>query len=62
MARRGLDIINDEPITSPGKDLYHYDSLAHEIARCISAADASNSSFTISINGLWGSGKTSLIN
>lgn len=62
MARRGLDIINDEPITSPGKDLYHYDSLAHEIARCISAADASNSSFTISINGIWGSGKTSLIN
>ena len=62
MARRGLDIINDEPITNPSKDLYHYDSLAYEIARCISAADASNSSFTISINGLWGSGKTSLIN
>ena len=62
MARRGLDIINDEPITNPSKDLYHYDSLACEIARCISAADASNSSFTISINGLWGSGKTSLIN
>lgn len=62
MARRGLDIINDEPITSPSKDLYHYGSLAHEIASCISAADASNSSFTISINGLWGSGKTSLIN
>lgn len=62
MARRGLDIINDEPITNPSKDLYHYDSLAYEIARCISAADATNSSFTISINGLWGSGKTSLIN
>lgn len=62
MARRGLNIINDEPITNPSKDLYHYDSLAYEIARCISAADASNSSFTISINGIWGSGKTSLIN
>lgn len=62
MARRGLNIINDEPITNPSKDLYHYDSLAYEIARCISAADASNSSFTICINGIWGSGKTSLIN
>lgn len=62
MARSGLDIINDEPITNPSKDLYHYDGIAHEIARCISAADASNSSFTIGINGLWGSGKTSLIN
>lgn len=62
MARSGLDIINDEPITSPSKDLYRYDGIAHEIARCISAADASNSSFTISINGIWGSGKTSLIN
>ena len=62
MARRGLNIINDEPITNPSKDLYHHDSLAYEIARCISAADASNSSFTICINGIWGSGKTSLIN
>lgn len=62
MSSKVLNIINDEPITGLDQDSYRYKDLAQEIARCISAADASTSSFTISLNGLWGSGKTSLIN
>lgn len=62
MSSKVLNIINDEPITDLDQDSYRYKDLAQEIGRCISAVDASTSSFTISINGLWGSGKTSLIN
>ena len=62
MSSKVLNIINDEPITNLNQDSYRYKELAQEIARCISAVDASTSSFTISLNGLWGSGKTSLIN
>ena len=62
MSSKVLNIINDEPITGLDQDSYRYKDLAQEIARCISAVDASTSSFTISLNGLWGSGKTSLIN
>lgn len=62
MSSKVLNIINDEPITDLDQDSYRYKDLAQEIARCISAVDASTSSFTISLNGLWGSGKTSLIN
>lgn len=60
MSSKVLNIINDEPITDLDQDSCRYKDLAQEIARCISAVDASNSSFTISLNGLWGSGKTSL--
>ena len=62
MSSKVLNIINDEPITGLDQDSYRYKDLAQEITRCISAVDASTSSFTISLNGLWGSGKTSLIN
>ena len=62
MSNKVLNIINDEPLTDLDQDSYRYKDLAQEIARCISAVDALTSSFTISLNGLWGSGKTSLIN
>lgn len=52
MPSKVLNIINDEPITDLDQDSYRYKDLAQEIARCISAVDASTSSFTISLNGL----------
>jgi len=52
---------SDEPITDIGQDKYGFDKFAEMIANCISGLDASVGS-TIAINGIWGSGKSSVVN
>ncbi len=51
----------DKPIKSKQEDLFHRSNFAKQFAKDIVSLSEKNN-FTISLNGAWGSGKTSLIN
>ncbi|MBV8548298.1 MAG: hypothetical protein JO126_02435 [Alphaproteobacteria bacterium] len=52
---------NDLPITNNGDDLYGFDPFANAIATSVKKMSAPEG-VVIAINGLWGSGKTSVLN
>lgn len=56
-----LDYSFDKPIKMEQEDLFHRSAFAKQFAKDIVLLSESNN-FTISLNGAWGTGKTSLIN
>ncbi|PJM74031.1 hypothetical protein CS006_02480 [Bifidobacterium primatium] len=56
--------VNDQPITNTNnlEDEFNRENLANGIARVLEQCDVKHGSMTISIEGSWGSGKTSLKN
>lgn len=54
-------LIDDEPVQNVSGDEFRYDPFAQRIARTI-IESSGKSSFSLGITGIWGAGKTSMLN
>ena len=54
-------LLDDEPVQNESDDEFRYGTFAHRIARTITESTP-KSSFSLGITGIWGSGKTSMLN